>query len=144
MVMLEYLLAFLGSFFAAILFNIKRSNLLCAGFSGMVGWVVYSALFYYGGGIIIPTFFGAVAVGFYSEIMARKKRVPATVFSIAGIFPIVPGISAYNAIENIVNNKLAEAGAKAVETMTSAGALAFGIMMMTAVFRLASKARKNV
>jgi len=140
--MIEYLLAFFGSFFAAILFNVSKKNLLWAGFSGMAGWIAYDCFFSQTGNTAMATFAGAIAVGVFSEFMARKIKVPATIFSVSGIFPIVPGISAYNTVQAIVENNLAIAGAKAVETITGAGALAFGIMTVTAVFRVFSKKNK--
>lgn len=133
--MLDLLLAFVGSLCAGILFNVKKRNLFLTGLSGLCGWLAFSLVYGLTHEIMLPTFLGAVAVGLFSESMARVTRSPATVFSISGIFPLVPGIAAYNAVQYIVENKLTEAAGKAVETVASAGALAFGIMLITAVFR---------
>jgi len=141
--MLEVLLAFAGSFCAGILFNITKRNLLWTGLAGMAGWIAFALMYEASGEIIVSTFMGAVAVGLYSESMARFLKSPATVFSISGIFPLVPGIAAYNTIQFIVEGKLPEAADKAVETVASAGAIAFGIMLVTAVFRFISKFREK-
>lgn len=137
--MREMILAFAGSLSAGVLFNVKSKNLFWIGLSGMLGWMVFSRLHKTTGGIIIPTFLGAVAVGLFSESMARIIKSPATVFSVSGIFPLVPGIGAYTTVQLIVDNKLAEATSKAVETLASAAAIAMGIMLVFAVFRFASK-----
>ncbi len=50
----------------------------------------------------MASFVGAFMVGIYSEVMARKLKTPAMQFSIPGIFPLVPGITAYYAINSIV------------------------------------------
>lgn len=141
--MKELILAFLGSLFPAILFNAGKNKFLWVGFSGTIGWIVYAWLLGNTGQVILSTFAGAVAVGLYSECAARKLKSPATVFSVAGIFPLVPGIGAYQTVQYIVESKLAEAASKAVETVTSAGAIALGIMLMSGVFRVMTKIREK-
>lgn len=137
--MKEFILAFLGSFFPAILFNIERKNLGWAGISGLVGWTVYNILTNLTGMPVIATFFGAAAIGLYSEMMARRLKTPASVLSISGIYPLVPGITAYLVIENIVAGNLSTAMNKAIETLGYAGAIAFGIMLVTAFLQFSTK-----
>jgi uncharacterized membrane protein YjjB (DUF3815 family) len=84
----------------------------------------------------------AVAVGVYSEAAAIILKSPATIFSIPGIFPLVPGIAAYTTVQYIAENKLASAANEAITTAASAGAIAFGIMVVYAVFRYSSRIRK--
>jgi uncharacterized membrane protein YjjB (DUF3815 family) len=126
-----------------MIFNIRGYKLIYSGFSGVVGWMVYIWLFHYTGHSILAIFSGAIAVGLYSESAARFLKTPSTVFSIPGIFPIVPGIAAYEAMQNMTSNDLYQAGAKFVETMAGAGAIAFGILLVTAIFRLISGSRKT-
>jgi uncharacterized membrane protein YjjB (DUF3815 family) len=134
--MREFVLAFAGSFCAGVLFNVKGRKLFLAGLSGLLGWVVYSWALGMTGGSIVSIFAGAVAVGVFSETAARLFKSPATVFSIPGIFPIVPGIAAYETIQLLFSDKLQSAGEKIVETLSGAGAIAFGILLVTAGFRI--------
>jgi len=136
---MEVLLAFIGSLCVGVLFNVKKKKLLWVGLSGTLGWIAYSFFYRMTGEVIVPTFMGALVVGLYSEFAARAFKSPATIFSISGIFPLVPGIAAYNTIQYIVENKLQEALAKGVETMTAAIAIAFGIMLISTVFRFVIK-----
>jgi len=138
-VIADALLSFAGSMCAGVLFNTGKDKLAWTGVSGMIGWIVYAFFQETTGNIFVSTFMGAAAVGFFSELMARILKSPATVFSIPGIFPLVPGIAAYNTVQLIVENKLYDALGKAVETLGSAGAIAFGIMVVTALFRFAGK-----
>lgn len=130
--MKEVFLAFLGSFFPAILFNIEKKNLLWAGLSGLIGWTIASVVSRLTGMPVIGTFFGSAFIGLYSEITARILKTPASIFSISGIYPLVPGITAYLTIENIVTGNTAVALNKGIETLAYAGAIAFGIMLATA------------
>lgn len=136
---MEFALAFAGSFCAGYLFNIKVRKLIWAGLSGMTGWMVYILVLAMTGQIFFSVFAGAVAVGVFSEIMARVLKMPATVFSIPGIFPLVPGIAAYETIQFLLSDQLQAAGGKMVETLAAAGAIAFGIFLVTAFFRMGSK-----
>ncbi|NLM45132.1 MAG: threonine/serine exporter [Clostridiales bacterium] len=135
----ELLLAFFGSFFPAILFNTEKKNLGWAGVSGLVGWTVYKVLTYLTGMPVLATFFGAAAIGFYSEIMARRLKTPASVLSISGMYPLVPGITAYLVVENIVTGNLSAALNKGIETLSYAGAIAFGIMFVTTSMQFQAK-----
>lgn len=134
--MREFILAYVGSFCVALVFNVRGYRLIFSGLSGVAGWLVYIWLLSFTGQSIVPIFAGAIAVGLYSESAARLIKAPSTIFSIPGIFPIVPGIAAYEAIQFLSSNDLGNAGAKLVETLAGAGSIAFGILLVTAAFRI--------
>jgi uncharacterized membrane protein YjjB (DUF3815 family) len=67
--------------------------------------------------------------------MAKVFKTPSTVFYIPSLFPIVPGISAYNTVLYIIDKKIADAAYKGLETLGSAGAIAFGILLISTIFR---------
>jgi uncharacterized membrane protein YjjB (DUF3815 family) len=142
--MKEIIAAFFGSIFPGILFNIDRRKLLWTGLSGAIGWMAYAWMLDVTGKIIFSTFFGAIFVGLYSESMARIMKSPATLFSISGIFPLVPGIGAYETVQFMVESKLSQAANKGLETIASAAAIAFGIMLMSAVFRIVIRVRSRL
>lgn len=133
--MKEIVLAFLGSYGPAILFNIERRNLFWAGLCGAAGWTAYKAVFSLVESNIFAVFIAAIVISLLSEIMAKIFKTPATVFYIPSLFPIVPGISAYYTVLYIIDNKLAEAVSKGLETLGSAGAIAFGILIVSTLFR---------
>ncbi|MEF9951895.1 MAG: threonine/serine exporter family protein [Clostridium sp.] len=141
--LIEIVFAFLGSFFPAVFFNIERKNLLLAGISGSIGWVLFAVFKDITGSAAMATFVGAAGIGIYSEIMARVKKTPASIFSITGIYPLVPGITAFDTIKYIVEDNLSLALSKGIETAAVAGAIAFGIMTITATFQLAVKIKQR-
>jgi len=136
---IQIILAFFGSIFPAILFNIDRKKILWAGLCGAIGWTVYLLVFYETGSAISASFVGAIAVGVYSESLARIIKTPAFGFLIPGIFPLVPGFTAYTTLRYIVENNLSEALNKGIETIAVGGSIAFGIMLSTAIFKFISK-----
>lgn len=142
---LEYVgLSFLGSIAPAIVLNIEKRLLVWAGLGGMLGF--FTALILNPQSLalsISQIFAGTLVVGTYSEIMAKRLKAPATVFTIPGIFPLVPGITAYKTIQALAGNQTREATVLAVETISKAFSIAFGMMLVTALFRVIRKARKG-
>lgn len=141
--MLNFLFAFLGSVCAGVIFNVRGYKLFYTGLSGVAGWMVYIWMLDLTGQPVISIFAGAIAVGVYSESAARFLKSPSTIFSIPGIFPIVPGIAAYEMIQYLIGDNLYMAGVKLLETLAGAGSIAFGILLVTAFFRLASKPKQT-
>lgn len=137
--MKQILLAFFGSVFPVILFNIDRKKIIWTGFCGAIGWAIYLVVYKYTISPVSASFVGAFAVGIYSEFMARKLKTPAMQFSIPGIFPLVPGITAYNTINYIVEQNYSAAYSKGMQTIAVGGAIAFGIMLSATASRFVSK-----
>ncbi len=140
---IKIILAFFGSVFPAILFNIDRKKIILAGLCGAIGWSVYQFIFYIWQSPIIASFLGAIAIGIYSEILARILKTPAFGFLIPGIFPLVPGFMAYTTLRYIVENNLNYALNKGIQTIAVAGSIGFGIMLSTALFKLVFNKKKR-
>lgn len=138
----QIVLAFFGSIFPVILFNIDRKKIIWTGFCGAIGWATYLIVFKYKQSPIIASFAGSFIVGMYSEFMARKLKTPAMEFSIPGIFPLVPGITAYTTIRLIVEQNYSAASSKGMQTLAVAGAVGFGIMLSSTTYRFISKVLK--
>ncbi|MDT8719484.1 threonine/serine exporter family protein [Clostridium sp. 19966] len=132
----QIILAFFGSIFPVILFNIDRKKIIWTGFCGALGWASYLLVYSRNPSATLASLAGAFAVGIYSEIMARKLRTPAMEFSIPGIFPLVPGITAYRTVNLLVNQSYSRAFSSGLQTLAVGGAIAFGIMLSATSFRL--------
>lgn len=132
------LLGFLGSIASGLNFNVKGYKLIFTGLSGVTGLLAFTIAMRLTNHSIISTFIGALLVGFYSETAARLLRSPSTVFSIPGILPLVPGTTAYEAVRYLTNGDLNNASGKIVAVINGAGAIAFGILLVTAIFRFLS------
>ncbi len=141
--MIQVVIAFFGSIFPAILFNIDRRKIGWAGLSGALGWLVYILVFNNTGNAISATFIGALAVGCYSEALARRLKTPAFEFLIPGIFPLVPGFTAYTSLRYIVENNISQAFSKGILALAVGGSIGFGIMLSTAIFKFITKVRKS-
>lgn len=139
----QIVLAFFGSVFPVILFNIDRKKIIWAGLCGAIGWASYLLVYEYTSSQVISSFAGTFVVGLYSEFMARRLKTPATEFSIPGIFPLVPGITAYNTVRYIVEKNPGLAQSKGMLTLSIGGAIGFGLMLSSTTFRLIQKIVKS-
>lgn len=135
----QIILAFFASVCLVILFNIERKKLLWAGLCGSLGWIVYLLVFKYTKSPVMGSFAGAFMLGLYSEILAKRLKAPASEFSIPGMFPLVPGLSAYNTIKFFVGNNNTLALETGIQTISVGGAIGFGIMLSSATVRLVQR-----
>lgn len=131
-----FLLATAGAMVPAVVLNVERKLMpwvgLCGGF-GYLAAVLVTPSFGIPG--YIEVFLGAVVVSLLSEIFARRFKSPAVTFLIPAIFPLVPGISAYQTMQLIVAEEWEKAAATGLSTAASAFSIAFGLMLVSALFR---------
>lgn len=89
------------------------------------------------------SFLGAFGVALFAHIFARYFRKPMIIFSVAGIIPLVPGGSAYNAMRHIVENDYITAISHAANAFMISGAIAMGLVFAEVIiqvfFRLTAK-----
>jgi uncharacterized membrane protein YjjB (DUF3815 family) len=141
---LPVVLAFLGSVAPAMVVNIEKRLLFWAGLGGMLGYLAALSLDPTASSFSISQIFvGTIVAGVYSEAMAKLFKAPSTVFLVPAIFPLVPGITAYKSIQAFVDNKVADAALLGIETVSKAFSIAFGIMLVTAIFRFIRKTGKR-
>lgn len=65
------------------------------------------------------------------------------VFYIPEVFPLVPGVTAYQTMQSLVENKTQEAATHGLNTVVKAFTIAFGIMIITAVFRFVGRLKRT-
>lgn len=130
-----FILSFLGSFAPSMIMNIEKRLLLWTGLGGALGYCIPYLFGTSASFSAAQTFASALIVGIYSELMAKVHETPATAFSVPGIYPLVPGIAAYQTVQSIVENRIEDAVYYGINTVVKAFAIAFGIMLVSALFR---------
>jgi len=129
----------------AILFNVPRRLLAGCFLSGAIGHTLRTMLMNAGASVEFSTLIGAVAVGFVSVNLSNRYSVPASIFTVTGAIPLVPGVFAYQTIVVLLSatsapgdqsvELLAAAGINGVRTALVLSAIAFGITAPTLIFR---------
>ncbi len=133
--------SFFASLFFAILFGVRRRDLVCTAGAGAVCWFVYAVVTAIVGEI--PAYFlSAVATTIYCEIFARLLRTPTIVYLAAGVIPLVPGGGIYRTMLLCIQGTPEQALSACINTVSIAGAMAMGIMVVSSLFRVLSHCKK--
>lgn len=141
--LIQFGIAMVATIAFAILFSAPKKELLFCGFTGGLGWLVYYVMTAYEMNIILSAAVATFVLTIFARAFAVVRRVPATVYLVAGIFPLVPGAGIYYTAYFLFNTGSGDAGAKAIETFELAGAIVFGIIFGFAIpQKLFQKLRK--
>lgn len=133
---LDLVLAFVGAVVPAYLFKFDGRRWPLVGLSGAFGWGVFLGGTALGWGAPPALFAGACAVGLWSEVVARFGRSPVPAVLVGGVFPLVPGLTAFQALEALLRHQDALAGQKGGEALAAAVAVALGILTVAGLGRL--------
>ena len=77
-----------------------------------------------------------MAITLYSEWMARVRRCPVTSYLIVALLPLVPGGGIYYTMSHAVSGDMTQFSSRGMQTISIAGAMAVGILLISTVFRL--------
>lgn len=131
--------AFGGTFGMAYLLNSPKKVIVPSSLTGLLGYLVFALCFKAAGlGEIFGYFLGTVVVAFICEIAARVMRMPATIFLLPALVPLVPGYQFYCAMLGLVQNDGAYAAAYGMEAVQIVAAIAVGSAVTSALFRTLS------
>ena len=134
---IQVVAAVIGTVAFALLFGVLRKYYISCGVIGGTGWCLYLIMTE---GLkmtaVEATFIATVVVVLLSRFRAVKERCPATIFSVPGIFPLIPGGGIYWTAHYIVTNDYGMALESGVAAVKSAFALVLGIII---VFELPQK-----
>lgn len=133
---LQGLYSFLCVIGFSVLFNLPKRLIMAASLSGMIGWLIYYFFQIQGTNFIVPAFVGSIAVGFVGEFLAIIKKHPATLFTIPGIIPFVPGYGIYYTMLHIVEEDFNLAMTTGAESLFIAISIACGIVLATSFIRI--------
>ncbi|MFC0298157.1 threonine/serine exporter family protein [Geobacillus jurassicus] len=139
MIVGQLLLCFVASALFGVIFNIPRRLLPHSGFVGMSGWAVYTLASRSGADGVAATFLAAFFVAFLSNVFARRYRTPATIFTVSGIIPLVPGGTAFEAMRHVVMNDYNAAISLAAKAFMISGAIAMGLIFSEVVNQLVKR-----
>jgi len=132
----QAIFSFLSVVGFSILFNLPRKLIIPASISGMIGWIIYLSVQDPTTNFIVPAFLGSIAVGIVGEVFAVVLKHPATIFTIPGIIPFVPGYGIYYTMFHLVEKDFDKAMTAGTESLFIAISIACGIVMAATFVRL--------
>ncbi|MDD4264279.1 MAG: threonine/serine exporter family protein [Firmicutes bacterium] len=135
---LQFLASAIASGGFAVIFKIPPPSLLVAALTGAAGWMAY-LLVLSNSGTIMATFIASAMVSFVAEVSSRRLKTPATTIAVPGIIPLVPGMRVYRSMEYFLNGDNLNGIDEAAITLLISGAIAFGLAIVSSVYRLRKK-----
>lgn len=132
-IVVQLIAAMLGSLGYAMIYGLKKRYLFEAALGGFLSWGLYLAGMYIWNNIFLACLLATAFAALYSEIMARIKKAPTTLFFITSVIPLIPGRTLYYACSNAVMRNWAEARAYANLTLQYALAIAAGASIIWAI-----------
>ena len=123
--------------------NLPAAETPSTGAGGGLTWAVYGITFMLTqsevGGYFAATLFAAS----YAEIMARIRKYPAISYLVVSIFPLIPGAGIYYATNHLVAGDLTAFTNQCSNTVSIAGAIAVGILIVSTIVRFRSILQKH-
>ena len=134
---------FFGCVGFSILFNIHGpGGLLCA-LGGVITWAVYCIFWHFSGNSLLSNFAATLTAAIYAEIMARVRKYPAISYLVVSIFPLLPGAGIYYTINFFVQGDLNAFTVQGTQTISVAGVIAVGILIVSTSVRSLTEWRKK-
>lgn len=104
------------------------SSVMIAGVTALVGSTFYYFIVSIGAGGVVAAAAAATAIGFAGGLMARRFLIPPLIVAIAGITPMLPGLSIYRGMYAALNEQTLLGFTNSAVALGTACALASGVV----------------
>ena len=141
-ILIQCAAAYLSTVAFAAVFQCPWKLLPLAGIPGLVSWITYYLLKPLIG-FCFSMFAGALLLTLVARFLSARFRCPLTVFLVAGIIPLVPGSGVFLAVFYLLQGNFSAAGAKAVESFLTCGAILLGITFISMIPQVVFSGRKK-
>lgn len=122
--------AFIACTAFSIVFNAPRRELPWCGLCGSVSWIIYFLINSVLQQPVPGTFFATIGVTALARFLSYARRAPSTMYHIAGILPLVPGMLVYNTMWGILNDDMLYSYSQGVLALKIAGVIGIGSIMV--------------
>lgn len=136
--------AFIATIGFSILFNVQRKHILICGLVGAIGWIIYVLGVRMSYSDVLSTFVAALVVAQSSYFLAKQRQAPVTVFLIAGIIPLVPGVGLYRTMYSLLFAEYTKALEYALVTFQMSAVIAAAIILSALIPLLFRKKRQKI
>ncbi|MGL6173282.1 MAG: threonine/serine exporter family protein [Cellulosilyticaceae bacterium] len=136
--------AFIATIGFSILFNVQRKHIMICGLVGAIGWIIYILGVRMSYSDVLSTFVAALVVAQSSYFLAKQRQAPVTVFLIAGIIPLVPGVGLYRTMYSLLFAEYTKALEYALVTFQMSAVIAAAIILSALIPLLFRKKRQKI
>ena len=137
---IQIISAFVGSLGFAILYNVKKTNLALCMLGGGLTWIVCLCAKSITADLFVINVIAGAFGACYSEIMARIRKVPKTIFTLPSIIPLVPGSGLYYSMIYLFFEKQRDVfETYGKNTFLTVSGIAAGLVLVSVIFKYVSK-----
>jgi uncharacterized membrane protein YjjB (DUF3815 family) len=126
--MIQLITATLSTLGFSILFYAHPKRLPLTTLGGFLASAVYLSAAYFLSGELIPNLLAALVGAGYSDVTARRTKVPVPVYLIPCLIPLVPGSALYETMTRMVSGEYGEAVTWGLYALRVAIGIASGIL----------------
>lgn len=138
----QFVAAFLGTVAFSVLFSVPKEHYPLCGTIGGLGWLIcWICTNPFHMSAVTGSFIATVFIVTASHIGSTVRKCPVTLFLIAGIFPLVPGIGIYRTVYYTLMQESAQSLYYGRQTIGIALAMVLGIVF---VFEIPQKTINRV
>lgn len=119
-----------------VIFNIHGKGMLLCALGGGLTWALFRYTDLWGLDLIEAYFVATLFAAAYSEVMARIRKYPAISYLVVSIIPLLPGAGVYRTTSSILVGDMEGFSSNAIQTISVAGAIAVGILIISTLARL--------
>lgn len=125
----DFLFCIPATAFFAFLFRVpRRAIALCAVLGGL-GYLIYDCTAPLLASPVAGYFLGTLFMAICGEILARVMKMPATIFVIPAIIPLVPGVGMYNTMLYLIEGQGHQALETGTDTLLAIIAMAMALVL---------------
>ncbi len=110
-----------------------------AALGGAVGWFFYSLTVNLSDSNILAMLIASISISIYAEIFSRVLKNPVTLFLVCSLIPLVPGSGMDYTVFEAVEGNVFDSLNNGIETLSLAGVIAVGIILVSTLSRLMQK-----
>jgi len=103
-------------------------GIVAAGIAGAAGSAVFLLLSYAGSGLITSSFVAATLIGLAGAVLSRRFHLPPLIVAMAGIIPLVPGLTTYRGFVSLVTGDAVGGLTSLSAALATALALGAGVL----------------
>ena len=131
----DFIFGVFGALGFALIINVPRKSIIVSSVLGGFAYMVFDIIYYYATNLYFAVFAASVFIAVYSELLARKFKMPAIIFILPGIVALVPGVGLYNTILRLIDNDFFGFLRQGAETIFVACAIASAIAVVNILIR---------
>ena len=132
----QLVMSAIGSVGFAMIYRVAGKYLPLAALGGVLTFAVYYTVEFFGLGVFAAAMLSSAFSALFSEVFAKIKRAPVSIFLLPCSIPIVPGSGLYYTIANFISKDLTAAWHYLTVTLGIGLGIACGIVVVPVLWQL--------